>query len=62
MAFLDRTFCRAYGMTCVNHQCYRALTDTLKERGRKWWGNYNFPVSSVDMSHNCEHIVPMEGR
>ncbi len=58
--FLDRSFCRAYGRTCANHKCFRAMTDEVYERGRRWYGDDRFPYSTADYSTNCEYRIPME--
>ena len=59
MCFRDITHCSAYGTTCGNSRCHRALTDDVWRRARIWWGGDDVPVMVDDYSETCTEKEPV---
>ena len=60
ISYLGRTFCSAYGKTCCNQECSRALTEQHQKAAEKWWGKPDYPVCYADLSANCNELWPLE--
>lgn len=64
ICYRDRSFCTAYGETCFNHQCDRALTDEETRRAARWWSSFGSddpaPIAMMDMSRGCADLVAEE--
>lgn len=58
MCYRDRTYCSAYGDTCINHNCDRAVTEAVHAAAVKWWGsNEDAPIAYSDLSRVCTKKV-----
>ena len=59
--YRDMTFCIAYGDTCDNAHCQRAVTDKVASDAKAWAersGLDTVPMSIADLSKGCPDIVP----
>jgi|TARA_R110000772_G_scaffold13207_2_gene39408 hypothetical protein len=62
MGYKDMTFCTE--STCAyfaDNKCPRALTDTVKAAGTKWWGSENFPVTTYTDTPECFTVPHKDG-
>ena len=60
ICFRDMTFCIAYGDTCVNDFCHRAVTDKVAAKAKEWARLSGFgdtvPMAIADLSKDCPDI------
>ena len=47
MGYGDITWCKGDGCKHFN-TCGRALTDTIREKARRWWGNDNYLIACYE--------------
>lgn len=59
--YRDMTFCIAYGETCSNAVCARAMTEGEQFKANRWAeksGLDSTPVAYSDFSDGCPDIFP----
>lgn len=62
LCYKDRTFCSAYGKTCGNSQCSRALTKEVVDGATEWSAGFSsLPlISQGDLRPSCPIFIPLQ--
>ena len=51
IGYRDMTFCPFLG--CSHKDCWRRLTDEVREEAIKWWGGDDVPICQYSDKPNC---------
>lgn len=61
MCYRDMTFCDGANRTCAHFgTCNRALTESVKESARKWWGAENAPIAQFTEPQKLQCYEPKQ--
>ena len=59
MVYEDKTYCRAYGVSCKNQACDRALTPAIRLAAEKWWGGPDARIAVSNFFPVCDIVIPI---
>ena len=59
LCYKDKTFCSAYGISCKNQACHRALTPAISLGAEKWWDGPDAPICVSNFFEVCAIVIPI---
>lgn len=59
LCYRDMSFC-ADSDQCATVDCYRKLTDKVKQDAEAWWGKPGAPIAVMAFQDDCPAFDPIE--